>query len=771
MSPSLAEGADALVFITQNRQQIDPLPESFIEQWWYRDDSDIERAFKRRGPQGLSFRNRRKLLLLHAQRLALQAAQKQNPDRLHRAVEAMTRAWLQVAADSSNSPAEKQCAQAAAVELNRGRTSPALKKAGALPTKPANASQHAESVLGCSWDLYVELVRSIRAAMDLPDVPSFAIPDLSGVPTALLRRARDRNRAANQAPLSKPTTEISTPQVLELAVTGVRGVAKPRTFHMSENGQPASCVILGGTGTGKTSVVAAMEYALQGRMGRSFDLEGPLAPSAGSLTAEGPGRVEVKLSNGQTVTRAVPPHHSDVRPDFRHAPLSISRTDLVRFADSTGRTGAQVFFDYFPPSAGSDAVAMAPSPLEEQRRAESEAYLLSAHRSILASQLRERFGTTKVDFGDRCQLLAYLKSNVLEGKTVGQAVRSGSWKALPDDRRSLLEDQLAVTDRLAQLQREGRLATAPLDQIGYQRQASTTQAALTGVGDALSRAFTKITRSRHVKRIDVVTGSAGPASLDVFVTLRDGTITTPAKVLSSGQQELVALLFFVAMAQQATSRGQARVLAFDDAFTGLDARLRTATLDWLLGDLEGWQLLITTSDEDWFTNVSEALSRRGFPCTRIHIRGWTAGTGPTLEVEKLDHGADLRETLRRGTPHAVGPMAGRLLSTICHELSWRLPVQVTRRQHDRYTTADLWPPVSAALSITTAGPEVEALQATVTEVLAYDPSLWTDVAGDRTGSLARCVLALYDRVWCKNCGGWLEPHPAGLRCHCEQTRV
>src|ERR671912_52052 len=71
----------------------------------------------------------------------------------------------------------------------------------------------------------------------------------------------------------------------------------------AHDGNAASAIVSGDNGTGKSSIVDALEFALQARVNRSQKFHSGSGPSALSLAGIGNPSVEVALSDGTIVSR------------------------------------------------------------------------------------------------------------------------------------------------------------------------------------------------------------------------------------------------------------------------------------------------------------------------------------------------------------------------------------------------------------------------------------------------------------------------------------
>ncbi|MET7400774.1 hypothetical protein ABZS66_45570, partial [Dactylosporangium sp. NPDC005572] len=118
-----------------------------------------------------------------------------------------------------------------------------------------------------------------------------------------------------------------------------------------------------------------------------------------------------------------------------------------------------------------------------------------------------------------------------------------------------------------------------LNPIAYPAQARQLRTILLGVGAELTTSFLAITRARHVDRIEVLFGRSGPVSIDIVVVLNNGRSCYPKQVFSEGYCDLLALLFFLAVAKEAARRGQAKLLVLDDVLQSVDSGVQGSAVE------------------------------------------------------------------------------------------------------------------------------------------------------------------------------------------------
>jgi hypothetical protein len=246
-------------------------------------------------------------------------------------------------------------------------------------------------------------------------------------------------------------------------------------------------------------------------------------------------------------------------------------------------------------------------------------------------------------------------------------------------------------------------------------------------------------------------------------------------VFSEANLDLLAILIFVAIAQQAAERGQARILVLDDVLQSFDGATRLRTAEFILATLCNWQFIFTLHDRLWAEQLRSILRRLNHQFTEREIRRWTFDGGPEI-VNALSTPSDgVERALAGGEIYQVCSEAGLLLERLCSHLSYALPISVTRKRYDRYTLGDLWPGVLKGLRRTTIRNSAESVERWVhlRNLLGAHFNEWaTSLGRIEAESFGEAVRDLTLKVWCAQCGNWIEPvqHGAnrivGWSCRC-----
>ncbi|WP_444951025.1 AAA family ATPase [Micromonospora ureilytica] len=629
-----------------------------------------------------------------------------------------------------------------------------------------------------------KIIRGLRSVLDPSPMEQLSVIGRGGATlpestaALLLRGARDR--AKPQLTTESPPSDLSQGKIRIAGVTlsNFRGVESALTVDFRRHGKPVSVLIFGDNGVGKSSLVDGIEFALQSRVGRSHDFDSAFAPALRNLNADTPATATVLLSDGSEVRRTLeqdergrlravgPPPSSG----FRWAPITLKRSDLLRFLDIDPLSRGAVFFDYFP----GDAERMGMRPEERQALLQDELFVARVQRRTLATDLADRLHVPLKAVELPGALSNTLRDQLLGGRSLEKATQDGTWQEIDEDMRSLITALQQAMFACRKAKKGLDLAGNMLNPITYRQEATQLRKVMAEVGAELTTSFLSVTKADYVREIHVLVGETGPVSLDMVVELTNGEKVFPQQIFSEGYRDLLALLFFLAVARASAERGQAKVLALDDVIQSVDAGVRLGLMSHVLDHFADWQLILTIHDQLWYQQLRSLMQKRTHPFLEHRLIDWSFRGGPRISGATPHLLAGIDAALGAGDPALAAGAAGRLLELIASELSWRFRTSVQRTEGDRYTLHDLWPGV------------VKALRKSSVEQLARevdDASVLRNVAGahynpyaeslswGEAQAFAQSVRRLLSSLNCSQCGEWPARRGSEAACRCGNTKV
>lgn len=564
--------------------------------------------------------------------------------------------------------------------------------------------------------------------------------------------------------------------VRELVVENLSGIGPRVTFGFDpdKHAGSRSLLLFGENGSGKSSVVDALEFVLQARVRDSYN-PSQVYEALRSHASDSPPFAAVCLDDGELVERQFgsvrsagilppSPHKS-----FSLAPIALRRGDLTRFWETPERQRQALFRGFFaaPGTGGWMRLGVA----EERSLAEQREELKEGRRQALEvltaplGSLGKQVPLESAEAFDRFVRKAFPES-------FGRNFPTSGPFADPEN-RALFDAAVKVrrqTERILEVQ--GQLRSVKAAPLGQTALAET----LSSAAAELSTAFSRVSPAgSFITAIDLSAGGVGDVSLRLRVELVNGRIAKPEEVLSEANLDLLALLLFTSILGAAAEKGQARFLVLDDVIQSVDAAIRIRLLEYLLERFSDWQLVLTTHDRLWREYVVRLFAAAGKPLDVISIRRWSLAEGPVLSggaVRKRDQLAESVDPPKDAI--VICSQAGLLHEELCHELSVRLPVKVRRKKGDRYTLGDLWPVVSGWLSETDAKGAVDEVARFAhlrNLVGAHHTEPGQTVTDAEAHDYAHAMLALWDAVNCESCLGWIGRKGTRWVCRCGKLTV
>lgn len=573
------------------------------------------------------------------------------------------------------------------------------------------------------------------------------------------------------------------PLIRHLTIKGFRGCPESTTidFCRPSGGKGLSAIILGENGTGKSTIIDALELALQGKYRRSNRLRSASIPSA--LNLRGPSHsasVQVTFDDNSSVEASIKLHErdgykhvADGHPDFKVAPIALRRKDILAFLDTPEEQRQLVFLDFF--RFGSAGPAM-PDSQEVRAIKERQLVLKNERRSVLGSLLAKL--RLSPDMAPRTpdEIDQFIRKHVYQGRSRQQALAAklgGRNPRLNPELLALANDLTRIRDQLRECKRQTADVkfSMGLPRPGLQSAVSSFFAA---TQDEISRWFLGISTSRgFVKRVLLVLGETSDMSLSVKLELTNGQICTPHNILSEANLDLLALLLFLAVAKEASKRGQASVLMLDDVLQSVDASIRVAFADFLLNEFKNWQVIITVHDRLWHSQLREIFRRAGHQYVEHSLSRWDFETGFALREPPSEIEDRLQDAISQSDVAGMCGIAGMLLEAMCDRMSVPLEVAVVRRREDRYSLGDLWPGVFKKLRKSNAQGHASDVDRWIhlRNLVGAHFNEWAQALSESDADqFATATLSLYRCMKCSSCKAWLEPSGRDtLQCRCGST--
>ena len=565
-------------------------------------------------------------------------------------------------------------------------------------------------------------------------------------------------------------------KILKLTINNFRGIPKEINidFSAENNNKPLSLILSGDNGTGKSSVIDALEFALQGKMRKNSN-------SAYSLVSKEYPEVVVTLPEGIQVTRKMVFNGKKVVVDYEEphekysiSPFVLRRADILRFIETPNISKQRIFFEYFKGSISKTTkLYESQEAAAEQIQEEIDQNLKKKRASIknLASLMKIKPDEIPTDI---TLFDAFVKEKLYKGvstREVHKKILKGEY-LIPQHIYKKVSEIRNFSSMITVLKREQRQVLRG----SVKPDTSILQSILSDAGERLTQAFKKISPSNFIDKFSLVFNDISDMSLTIVVLLKNGKKTSPQHLFSEANLDLLALLLFISVLQEAARHGQEKVLVMDDVFQSVDSGIRVAVVDYILNELNDWQLVFTLHDRLWKNQLREILRKNGHQFVEKEIRRWSFEDGPVIATTKETIEL-INDAIERGELISVCAQSGIFLEYLCDKLSWVLPISVTRRKDDRYTLGDLWPGVAKALKKTNVRNIVEDVERWIhlRNLVGAHFNEWAQsLSLEEAVNFANSIIKLYESVYCGKCFNWIAPvleGRNGYMCRCESTRI
>lgn len=566
--------------------------------------------------------------------------------------------------------------------------------------------------------------------------------------------------------------------VCEWTVENFRGISEPVTINLQAKGtgKVTSLVLLGDNGSGKSSLVDALEFCLRGRLSRRSGAEGKQRREVMNLSAgRKPPAVITSLSDGQSFKRGGglrdfgprPIGQAKMVPEFSVAPIIVRRHDVESFWLISPEERQKFFFDYLR----SDYRAIV--------RPDRRATLLEAHKAASVRLAEANKRMIEVSDVPETKLPTNLRTAriFLERTLRGKNARKGAMpRTLAPGVQAAYDELVAAIDEKNQL--DGRVRVLSTDSSDDAK----IQPVLSRISDRITENFTKVARLDWVDNVNLNIGEGQEFS--ITLDLAGGQTVEPIQVLSEAALDLLALLIIIEVHTECVELGQSPLIVLDDVFQSVDATHRVHAMDHILVRLSGWQVIVTVHDRLWMELVCASLRRASHSYKALEVLAGSFGSSPRIRGADVDHSATLREVLSRSSnPSLVAAAAGRLLEELSDKLSVSLECSVPRRADDKYDLGALWPGVLKSLKrngtteMGEAALEVNRLLE-LRNILGAHYNEWAiAVSTQEATEFGSAVLRLWELATCPSCGArYAKYRPLGggkemfaVACKCADT--
>ncbi len=550
----------------------------------------------------------------------------------------------------------------------------------------------------------------------------------------------------------------------------------------NKGGKASSLIILGDNGSGKSSIVDAIEFCLQGHVSQSESLKDKNIPSVLSFYKKATPNVNVVFQNDETFERRIIEDEQGLLSSlkgpnqyFSISPFVLRRHDILRFIDTADAERTLVFANYLRSNAAGGWID---NPQDELKRLQDERLKSKDERDKLISELAKQLNISieEIPF-NRNEFHLFVKNRVYGGISKKQFEERGIKVKVNEKAVLLAEKTLKEIENTRSLKKQINEYSISNKINGFPRHLlSQLNDFLIKVGEKLTESFLEISPLNFIDKFVVEYDSRNVLALQLKITLTNKRICAPQQILSEANLDLLALLFFIAFIQESSERGQSKFLILDDVLQSVDATIRVNFISFLLNNFSDWQFLITAHDRLWHRQLIELMNLNGHSYSTVSITNWSFADGPTIKVYNSDIGYIVNSSIENGDLINICSQAGLVLEEICDTLSMNFNTSIQRKKDDKYTIGDLWPGLAKQLKKSEIKEKIESVETWLhlRNIIGAHFNEWAlSLSLEEAKQFGQSVQSLLASVKCDKCKSWLTTNPSFsfYSCRCGESRL
>ena len=563
-------------------------------------------------------------------------------------------------------------------------------------------------------------------------------------------------------------------KIVKLHIKSFRGIPNECNLYFSDRqGNPISSIIYGSNGSGKSSIVDAIEFCLQGRIERSTGMKNNFRPSTINLSMPELSNASIGITfedNSEQTRQILVGQDEDTggvtfktsdehfNPSYSNAPIALRRNDIISY-NMTPEAQRQILMLQFVYNSDIKS-KFSKDPLVAEL--ESKQLKLRRDRDEVLKKLS---GVIDISFEELKLNSSNIEQYIREHfSPIGQKFGiTSSGKIKKHIKADVFNKAIALTQEYATIsQKYSKIKNKKkkLVSIKTPEQFKSLEETFERASVYLTSAFKQISNVNYVEDIKLSIANVSQTSLGINIRLINGRKVNPNQIFSQANYDLMVLLLYLSLIRVAVDRGQERLLILDDVLQSVDANIRANFIVYILKELKDWQLFITCHDRLWLNQLKYLFNSASHRFKEYHIFNWSFVGGPEIREENLSSTDDtLKRAIATGNFRIMASMSGLFLEKICQELSISLNCSIERKAGDRYTIGDLWPSIKKCLKKTHLVRIIDTIDKSlcIRNLLGCHYNEWAEAFDDNeVQEFAMSVQELYEKCYCSSCNNWIE---------------
>jgi len=457
----------------------------------------------------------------------------------------------------------------------------------------------------------------------------------------------------------------------------------------NRNGDAVSTIIYGDNGTGKSSIVDAIEFNLQARIERDSKIKNSRRPSAISkcYPQSIPAKTKVELDNGCIIERGIDifvkndkviykATDKESNENFSYVPVALRRNDIMTYSILSGIERQILFFKFIyqvPDNDENDSEVLLEIDPEIEDLQE-ECISIKRRRDELKKILGEKIGVNphRFSINDKEAIdLCIKRSVVLQNGNPRQRTQ-GRKLVSQEEYDEIARISNALVEKLLEIKMIKGQITKLTDtsSVKSNKRLKQNMEFLTEASSYLTEAFKSTSSVDYIDYIQLSFGKKTDTSLEILIKLKNGLTVTPSSIFSEANYDLLILLLYVSIIRVGANRGQAKVFILDDVLQSVDTQIRAKFVNYILSELKDWQIFITAHDRLWLNQLRYLFTNNNHEFKEFQIASWSFDQGPIImsQLAKM-YDDSLEIAIKSGNTTLMASMSGLMLEKICQNLS------------------------------------------------------------------------------------------------------